>query len=289
MMAPIVGPVMWLGGLLAKENKNLKSDKILLEEELFTEESSTMDVDGNEKAIPVNRSTKSHSSKVDHSNKESHAMKRNDNNSRDLVVTQTVSEYSEEGNHMAYQSRKTRRKMSWADESGQSLDEYYVESSKKVNPADGSLEIANKSVPRKPIKSAIRNSRTHETTTSQNHQPSSCIPYMPSTSSNVKGCAPTNNKNGYISPQWGWYITTTPPTPEYIQRSNSASGNQLKVLSHQMNTNYPHAGHHHVNIMSNGPTKHNWNPSTAPIREVPKPVFKKATPNYSSGWPTVPI
>lgn len=125
-MAPIVGPVMWLGGLLAKENKNLKSDKILLEEELFTEESSTMDVDGNEEAIPVNRSTKSHSSKVDHSNKESHAMKRNDNNSRDLVVTQTVSESSEEGNHMAYQSRKTR-KMSWADESGQSLDEYYVE------------------------------------------------------------------------------------------------------------------------------------------------------------------
>ena len=127
MMAPIVGPVMWLGGLLAKENKNLKSDKILLEEELFTEESSTMDVDGNEEAIPVNRSTKSHSSKVDHSNKESHALKRNDNNSRFLDVTQTVSESSEEGNHMAYQSRKTRRKMSWADESGQSLDEYYVE------------------------------------------------------------------------------------------------------------------------------------------------------------------
>ena len=126
-MAPIVGPVMWLGGLLAKENKNLKSDKILLEEELFTEESSTMDVDGNEEAIPVNRSTKSHSSKVDHSNKESHALKRNDNNSRFLDVTQTVSESSEEGNHMAYQSRKTRRKMSWADESGQSLDEYYVE------------------------------------------------------------------------------------------------------------------------------------------------------------------
>lgn len=84
------------------------------------------------------------------------------------------------------------------------LPSIHAQSSKKVNPADGSLEIANKSVPRKPIKSAIRNSRTHETTTSQNHQPSSCIPYMPSTSSNVKGCAPTNNKNGYISPQWGW-------------------------------------------------------------------------------------
>lgn len=76
--------------------------------------------------------------------------------------------------------------------------------SSKVNPADGSPEITKKSVPRKPIKSAIRNSRTHETTTSQNHQPSNCIPYMPSTSSTVKGCAPTNNKNGYISPQWGW-------------------------------------------------------------------------------------
>jgi len=122
---------------------------------------------------------------------------------------------------------------------------------------------------RKPMKSAIRTGV---------RKPSQCIPTMPS---NGKGCAPGSTKSGYISPQWGWYISTTPPTPEY----SASAKNQ--VLSHQMNTNNLYATNRsaiHGNF-----SKQPWNPSTTPIQEAPQPIFSKGAPNYSSGWPTVPL
>jgi hypothetical protein len=128
---------------------------------------------------------------------------------------------------------------------------------------------------RKPIKSAIRTGV---------RKPSQCIPSMiPTMPLNGKGCAPGCTKSGYISPQWGWYISTTPPTPEY----SSSAKNQ--VLSHQMNTNNLYATNRpaiHGNF-----SKQPWNPSTTPIQESPQPipVFSKGAPNYSSGWPTVPL
>jgi|EP00979_Chaetoceros_neogracilis_P009574 hypothetical protein len=119
----------------------------------------------------------------------------------------------------------------------------------------------------KPRKSAFRNSAQH---------PSQCIPAM---QSNGKVCAPS--KSGYISPQWGWYISTTPPTPEYSSKN--------QVLSHQMNTNHFQTSNRGGPVHGNF-WKQPWNPSTTPIQEAsPKPIFVKHAPSYSGGWPTVPL
>ena len=92
------------------------------------------------------------------------------------------------------------------------------------------------------------------------------IPNMPSNGKGIPGIA----KSGYISPQWGWYISTTPPTPEYHS--------QNQVLSQNMNNS------------QSAMSKKTWNPSTAPIQEAsPKPVFSKRAPQYNGDWPTVPL
>jgi len=131
---------------------------------------------------------------------------------------------------------------------------------------------------RKPIKSAIRNSRTDN---GNFHDPLQCIPQMGGAVSMPSGGGKASGP--YISPQWGWYISTTPPTPEY----HSSAGKD-SLLSHQMNMNNPAQSSYYGN---NFKQQQQWNPTTAPIQESPKPVpvFTKGTPNYSSGWPTVPL
>lgn len=73
-----------------------------------------------------------------------------------------------------------------------------------------------------------------------------------------------SNGNGYISPQYGWYISTTPPTPNYHahDKANSSS-------SHKDESGY--ADSHEKSEL------------------VSKPVFQKTMPNYCGGWPTVPL
>jgi len=33
----------------------------------------------------------------------------------------------------------------------------------------------------------------------------------------------SNSNDGHVSPQWGWYINTTPPTPDMFHRNSSLS------------------------------------------------------------------
>ncbi len=143
----------------------------------------------------------------------------------------------------------------------------------------------------KPIKSAMRSSRTGlNSIKNRTHRPSQCVPSMPSIKS--KGGPPVNTKNGYISPQWGWYISTTPPTPEYLQNSVNTNVNTNQGQPHQVATkNESQQQHADTNRNVFVPSRQQWNPSTTPIREVSlsKPVFNKGNPNYSSGWPTVPL
>jgi hypothetical protein len=141
---------------------------------------------------------------------------------------------------------------------------------------------------KKPMKSAMRKG-------SRRHNPSRCIPSMPPSvkgSCTASASASASNKGGYISPQWGWYITTTPPTPEYY----AAGSQRHPVLSHQMNTNNAHLANqvtptHHGNLYTNNVGKNDWVPSTSTTIEEasPKPLFTKGPLKYSSGWPTVPL
>ncbi len=96
---------------------------------------------------------------------------------------------------------------------------------------------------------------------------------------------PNAKSNGYISPQWGWYISTTPPTPEY-HNTAGLHNNKGQVLSHQMNN----TSNTLLQPQANSAIGRHWNPATDTIMEgaAPRPVFRKANPR-PGGWPTVPI
>jgi len=131
---------------------------------------------------------------------------------------------------------KTTRTMSWSDESGQRLVEYYDE----LQPSAQVLQATNtvQKSSRKPIKSAIRKSKNGSSNRSSNLSchPSQCVPSglsggsisMPSGGGSLKaGNVALSGGNGYISPQspsWGWYISTTPPTPEKYHRPPKPAG-----------------------------------------------------------------
>jgi hypothetical protein len=74
------------------------------------------------------------------------------------------------------------------------------------------------------------------------------------------------NTNGYISPQYGWYISTTPPTPDYHANVNAGSSSDEKGLQNDQKQNNP----------------------ISPIQESTL-KFHKKMPNYCGGWPTVPL
>ncbi len=152
---------------------------------------------------------------------------------------------------------------------------------------------------RKPMKSAIRNSRALPQQRQANKH--NCIPSMGGSivikngAGTVVGAVgkksanniiahnahPNAKSNGYISPQWGWYISTTPPTPEY---HNTVGSHKGQVLSHTNNTS------NHMQPQANSAIGRHWNPTTDTILEgtAPRPVFRKANPR-PGGWPTVPI
>lgn len=84
----------------------------------------------------------------------------------------------------------------------------------------------------------------------------------------------SGTNGGYDSPQWGWYINTTPPSPEmfYSARSMKASRKTTDSTSETSETSRESA-------LSTG-------------NSMPNPVFQclqdkhKATP---TGWPSVPL
>jgi hypothetical protein len=130
--APIVGPVMWvLGGLLAKNMAGAENK--ILEEHTFDENSAknTCMKQDNED-LPIDRDNTLNQMDPNRSNDMPSAMTRHDKSMKSLHILPTISDFSlEEENDDPNPSQcarnKNRRKMSWADESGQSLDEYYQE------------------------------------------------------------------------------------------------------------------------------------------------------------------
>jgi len=130
---------------------------------------------------------------------------------------------------------------------------------------------------RKPIKSAIRKSKKGSGNLSCH--PTQCVPsglsggsiLMPTGGGIMKtGNVALSGGNGYISPQWGWYISTTPPTPEKYhvsgQKIREQHQIQKPILGRQIGRHRPH-------------------------KPAAVPVFKRVANDVNStdGWPSVPL
>jgi len=102
-----------------------------------------------------------------------------------------------------------------------------------------------------------------------------------------KRCGSTSSTNGgYVSPQWGWYISTTPPTPE--RYNHHPSSQQQKKWNLHSNTNVAPIEKPASVIAENqsGVCGHSPVPTT-------QPVFTKGVKGVGStpglGWPSVPL
>eukprot|EP00549_Striatella_unipunctata_P009005 CAMPEP_0118711010 /NCGR_PEP_ID=MMETSP0800-20121206/23789_1 /TAXON_ID=210618 ORGANISM="Striatella unipunctata, Strain CCMP2910" /NCGR_SAMPLE_ID=MMETSP0800 /ASSEMBLY_ACC=CAM_ASM_000638 /LENGTH=239 /DNA_ID=CAMNT_0006615435 /DNA_START=150 /DNA_END=869 /DNA_ORIENTATION=- len=167
--------------------------------------------------------------------------------------------------------RNYGRKTSWSDESGQSLVEYMDEANREPGQSYSSSSSLS-SAATKPIKSAMRPSTRAQ---QLRFDTSQCIPkglgngglVMPS---RPGGTSTAPNGAGHVSPEWGWYISTTPPTPDMYCNNiqNNKSGREML----------------HPALLST---------ESKPIQTPIQPVFPK-TPKYltvkaSKGWPSVPL
>ena len=142
-----------------------------------------------------------------------------------------------------------------------------------------------------PIKSAIKR-RTTSSVRSNLVHPSKCVPsgivgnksgglVMP-TGGGLAKPAPscgTMGSNGKISPQWGWYISTTPPTPEHYYASGKSKSSGKK--------------HGHVAGERLPPPVAEEYPMPV-FKQSPAPVFAKSgvkdvLGHDTLGWPSVPL
>lgn len=91
--------------------------------------------------------------------------------------------------------------------------------------------------------------------------------------------APTASKGplpGNFSPQWGWYISTTPPTPEKYYAAPHTGKKPTKTSEKKLD-----------NVPETKPAEH---PAPVFHHSNPSPVFKKGgVPSATMGWPTVPL
>lgn len=159
---------------------------------------------------------------------------------------------------------KRTRKMSWSDESGLPLVYEHDESVSHHDPTSNPYSSANGNL-HKPTKSAMRKSRSirevsdrlvqNDGNNSINMGRSRYIPNMnPRIAGNgfilptrpygghssVDGKAPGPN-SADMSPQWGWYINTTPPTPE-LYHSRTSSLSTIDNSSHKLTKGVTQSG-----------------------------------------------
>jgi len=99
------------------------------------------------------------------------------------------------------------------------------------------------------------------------------------TSSHTGPTASTTSKGplpGNFSPQWGWYISTTPPTPEKYHAAPHTGKKPTKTSEKKLD-----------NVPETKPAEH---PAPVFHHSNPSPVFKKGgVPSATMGWPTVPL
>lgn len=267
--APIVGPLLWmLGGHAAAKTQQKK----------LNAETISSQVEGTQHSCPL---TDARSSPVpnadgsDVSDEGDYTMDEND----DAMVN-------------AGSTFRKSRKMSWSDESGQNLVEYCDESSHNSHTSSMSQTSKSQAMqPKiaKPMKSAIRNRKVCNS--KSKYVPNMSLPSEGNVTTGTNGI----NTNGYISPQYGWYVSTTPPTPEHFSQSKSVTKSSSRQQeSPPFPTNFSTSTQKQTKV---GTTRGNGhtrcpipnNKKMGPKRLITKrPVFTKGVPN-SMGWPSVPM
>lgn len=120
--------------------------------------------------------------------------------------------------------RRGSKRLSWSDESGQSLVDYVDETSVAREPSSTSASTQGKVKSVMKRSRSMRNASGPKSASARNSSPSRYIPKGLSANHNglIMPTKPyNNNDDGYVSPQWGWYINTTPPTPDMYHRNSS--------------------------------------------------------------------
>jgi hypothetical protein len=231
--APVIGTLMWvLGGSKAMEED--EKDQMMIDSE--------------------NDGTSRH-----HNHRHSLNMKETNGKLKKTaprLIGSDISEFAAEAEALSlegcslqeYSDLRKSRKMSWSDESGQDLCQYIGESTTPYEPPK--LANASSANNAKPIiKSAMRRSSSVSEDVSQGNT-KRYLPkglggdhsglVMPTKPGDIAAGAPTHGPGGYHSPEWGWYINTTPPTPE-MYHSHYAS-TRGKMPTSQPNTVFPASG-----------------------------------------------
>uniref|UniRef100_A0A7S2W487 Uncharacterized protein n=1 Tax=Eucampia antarctica TaxID=49252 RepID=A0A7S2W487_9STRA len=291
LRAPIVGPIMWMiGGSSAMKKEEEEKEKVSTKNTVLNSpdqerkepgrlnsyESDFMDIGVSPERFPSDVSDEGEGSDAFSSDDEPSTLPEmiSKLNVHPYDISKKSLRRSKKIDHSLH--NKTRR-MSWSDESGQDLVHICDESKRPIHePA-----FLSHSSSHKPIKSAIKRSLSSRDNMSNkpNYQPSQCVP-----SGLIGGkdgiiqpsCSGMKNTNGYISPQWGWYISTTPPTPERY------SSKKMKSLDN--------SGPNISNVDGNESVR--CNNSNSSTNDSNTPIFTreiKGIPKNVSGWPSVPL
>mmetsp|Transcript_16975 Transcript_16975/g.28827 ORF Transcript_16975/g.28827 Transcript_16975/m.28827 type:complete len:285 (-) Transcript_16975:1497-2351(-) len=159
-----------------------------------------------------------------------------------------------------------KKRMSWSDEIGQDLVQFMDET--KL----GEAALHRSANTAKPIKSAMKRSRSIRTSACSSVNDSDvsrCIPkgldsghgglVMPTKpyGHDVNTRHAEHRGTDHVSPEWGWYISTTPPTPEMYHKQSKP----VKKISYQGSK-----------------------PST-----LTNPAFSNGAGKGAMGWPSIPL
>lgn len=322
--APVLGPIMWiLGKKLTdggknddnKENNSLQTTTDISRSTTSTTLHSTY---GHGSFPDISSSSVSHITSNFSLQNEGDTI--SFNSSRKIKSREEEELKLNEAQNLLLLRQKKTRRMSWSDESGQNLVEYYdlsQSSSQQGTPPSPHFPVHKK----KPIKSAMRRSCVKNGKAPIH--PSECIPsglaggsiVMPTgggyqqmqqnqiSSQQQQHHQSSNNANGYISPQYGWYISMTPPTPPHYHDSSQINkkGGQL-MQPQQQPPSQPQKktqNGHTLQINNQNTIKKPATYMTTATNGFvegrvapPKPVFTrslKGVPNNTSGWPSVPL